>query len=128
LRPASRRQRRMRRPNRPWTGMTTSSRLNAPPDWTEPLVTPAADGDDVGWLITFSDLVLQLFAFVIVAAVCGAAASHAARSQTQNVTAAARIEARATVAGTVPSVEGALSNVAAARRSVDAATLDAAAP
>jgi flagellar motor protein MotB len=75
--------------------MTTSSRLNAPPDWSEPLVAPLADGDDVGWLITFSDLVLQLFAFVIVAAVCGAAASHAgARSQpTSTAAAPASVEA-----------------------------------
>ncbi len=43
------------------------------PDVREPLAAPAPDGDDVGWLITFSDLVLQLFAFVVVAAVCGGA-------------------------------------------------------
>lgn len=30
---------------------------------------PAEDGDRVGWLVTFSDLVLQLFAFVVVAAI-----------------------------------------------------------
>jgi chemotaxis protein MotB len=48
---------------------------SAPPDWHDPFgVAPAADGDDTGWLVTFSDLVLQLFAFVLVAAVCGAAA------------------------------------------------------
>ena len=45
--------------------MTTSSPPNARPDWNEPLTSPATDGDDVGWLITFSDLVLQLFAFVL---------------------------------------------------------------
>ena len=36
-----------------------------------------SDGDDTGWLVTFSDLVLQLFAFVVVAAVCGGATRHA---------------------------------------------------
>ena len=69
--------------------MTTSSPPNARPDWNEPLTSPATDGDDVGWLITFSDLVLQLFAFVLVAAACGAAAPHAgARSQTTSAAAA----------------------------------------
>jgi len=69
--------------------MTTSSPPNARPDWSEPLTSPATDGDDVGWLITFSDLVLQLFAFVLVVAVCGAAAPHAgARSQTTSAAAA----------------------------------------
>lgn len=48
---------------------------SAPPDWNDPFaLTPPSDGDDTGWLVTFSDLVLQLFAFVLVAAVCGAAA------------------------------------------------------
>ena len=48
---------------------------SAPPDWHDPFaLTPPSDGDDTGWLVTFSDLVLQLFAFVLVAAVCGAAA------------------------------------------------------
>ncbi len=37
-----------------------------------PLVASAvAEGDDYGWLMTFSDLVLQLFAFVVVCAVFG---------------------------------------------------------
>jgi len=69
--------------------MTTSSPPNARPDWSEPLTSPATDGDDVGWLITFSDLVLQLFAFVLVVAACGAAAPHAGtRSQTTSAAAA----------------------------------------
>ena len=59
--------------------MTTRSPSNARPEWAEPLaVAPASDGDDTGWLITFSDLVLQLFAFVLVVAVCGGAARHVA--------------------------------------------------
>ncbi len=83
--------------------MTTYSRPNAPPEWSEPLVAPAADGDDVGWLITFSDLVLQLFAFVIVVAVCGATASHGARSQTASAAAAApSVAAPATIAVSAP--------------------------
>lgn len=53
--------------------MTTASSPLKRPDWAEPLVAPSAEGDDVGWLLTFSDLVLQLFAFVLVAAVCGGA-------------------------------------------------------
>jgi flagellar motor protein MotB len=32
---------------------------------------PAADDDQTGWLVTFSDLVLQLFAFVLVAVMIG---------------------------------------------------------
>ena len=32
---------------------------------------PANDDDQTGWLMTFSDLVLQLFAFVIVAVALG---------------------------------------------------------
>jgi flagellar motor protein MotB len=52
--------------------MSSSSPPNARPEWHEPLVAAPCDGDDTGWLVTFSDLVLQLFAFVIVAAVCGA--------------------------------------------------------
>lgn len=38
-----------------------------------------AEADDTGWLITFSDLVMQLFAFVLVAAVCGGTARHVVR-------------------------------------------------
>lgn len=34
-------------------------------------VSPPSDEDQTGWLVTFSDLVLQLFAFVIVAVVLG---------------------------------------------------------
>lgn len=36
------------------------------------------DGDDVGWLVTFSDLVLQLFAFVILVATLGGTRGPAA--------------------------------------------------
>src|SRR5262249_29650401 len=32
---------------------------------------PAADEDQTGWLVTFSDLVLQLFAFVLITSVLG---------------------------------------------------------
>lgn len=44
------------------------------PDADEPLLpAPPPEGDDVGWLITFSDLVLQLFGFVLVWAVLSVA-------------------------------------------------------
>jgi chemotaxis protein MotB len=59
--------------------MTNRPSSNARPDWAEPLVAAPAEGDDTGWLITFSDLVLQLFAFVLVAAVCGGTARHVVR-------------------------------------------------
>lgn len=39
------------------------------PDGSAP--TPGHDDDQTGWLLTFSDLVLQLFAFIIVAVVLG---------------------------------------------------------
>lgn len=39
------------------------------PEGTAP--TPGHDDDQTGWLLTFSDLVLQLFAFIIVAVVLG---------------------------------------------------------
>ncbi len=61
--------------------MTTRSSSNARPESVEPLAFGrAADGDDTAWLITFSDLVLQLFAFVLIVAVFGGATRHAARS------------------------------------------------
>jgi chemotaxis protein MotB len=59
--------------------MTNRPSLNARPEWAEPLVAAPVEGDDTGWLITFSDLVLQLFAFVLVAAVCGGTARHVVR-------------------------------------------------
>lgn len=39
-----------------------------------PPAPPPGDDDQTGWLLTFSDIVLQLFAFVLVAAVLGSAA------------------------------------------------------
>ncbi|MBI3767988.1 MAG: OmpA family protein [Deltaproteobacteria bacterium] len=60
--------------------MSSPSSPNALPDWREPLVSAPSDGDDTGWLVTFSDLVLQLFAFVVVAAVCGGAIRQSAPS------------------------------------------------
>jgi flagellar motor protein MotB len=59
--------------------MTNRPSSNARPDWAEPLVAAPVEGDDTGWLITFSDLVLQLFAFVLVAAVAGGTARHVVR-------------------------------------------------
>ncbi len=58
--------------------MIERSASNAQPDFAAPFAGAAApDADDTGWLITFSDLVLQLFAFVLVVAVCGGAARQA---------------------------------------------------
>ena len=41
--------------------------------------------DSNGWLVTFSDLVLQLFAFVMVAAVLGPGSIHGARLRAPRV-------------------------------------------
>ena len=74
--------------------MTTPSSSNARPKWVESLaVAPAFEGDDTGWLITFSDLVLQLFAFVLVVAVCGGAAREAARPAVSDRTASIEVAA-----------------------------------
>jgi len=59
--------------------MTTRPSSNARPEWAEPLAVAPPEGDDTGWLITFSDLVMQLFAFVLVVAVCGGTAHQVAR-------------------------------------------------
>jgi flagellar motor protein MotB len=76
--------------------MSSPSSPNAPPDWREPLVSPPSDGDDTGWLVTFSDLVLQLFAFVVVAAVCGGAIRPSAPNA--GVAGAASVAARVAAA------------------------------
>jgi chemotaxis protein MotB len=74
--------------------VTTPPPSNARPEWAESLaVAPGSDGDDTGWLITFSDLVLQLFAFVLVVAVCGGAARHAVRATVRERKASATVAA-----------------------------------
>ena len=72
----------------------------------EPGPAPAGTGEDEnwGWLITFSDLVLQLFGFVVLAALGGAAA-HVASS----------VSPKAAIAAPAP---------AAAAEPVDPATID----
>jgi flagellar motor protein MotB len=75
----------------------------ARPDRDEPLVAaPAADVDDAGWMVTFSDLVLQLFAFVLVGALGGGAVralpaprvrTPPAASEVVHASAAARVTA-----------------------------------
>jgi flagellar motor protein MotB len=56
----------------------------------EPLPSPAASGEDDnwGWLITFSDLVLQLFGFAVLAALGGAAAQVASSASLRAAVAA----------------------------------------
>jgi len=50
----------------------------------EPPIAPAAtDEDQTAWLLTFSDLVLQLFAFVLVSSVLGAAHHASARARVE---------------------------------------------
>ena len=53
--------------------MTVQFSPSAPPRPRRALAValPAADDDQTGWLVTFSDLVLQLFAFVLVAVMIG---------------------------------------------------------
>ncbi|MCW5892253.1 MAG: flagellar motor protein MotB [bacterium] len=80
------------------------------PDLAEPLIAPpAVEADDTAWLITFSDLVLQLFGFVLLWAVLSVGAKASAPAPPAVVAAASAPrpaplpEARRTwVAGAAP--------------------------
>lgn len=100
----------------------------------EPRPAPAESGDDEnwGWLITFSDLVLQLFGFAVLAALGGAAA-HVAGSITPPAAVAApaavavaTVESSAAAARTSPvqAIAPEVHQVRASAEPVDPATID----
>ena len=101
----------------------------------EPGPAPAGTGEDEnwGWLITFSDLVLQLFGFVVLAALGGAAA-HVASSVSPKAAVAApapaaavaMVEERDEAPRAIPAraIAPEVHQVAAAAEPVDPATID----
>lgn len=101
----------------------------------EPGPAPAGTGEDEnwGWLITFSDLVLQLFGFVVLAALGGAAA-HVASSVSPKAAiaapapaaAVAMVEERDEAPRAIPAraIAPEVHQVAAAAEPVDPATID----
>ncbi len=64
--------------------------------------------DSNGWLVTFSDLVLQLFAFVLVAAVCGSSVTPGPPKSHESPPPRPRIETPAAALG-IPAAPDALS-------------------
>lgn len=101
----------------------------------EPGPAPAGSGEDDnwGWLITFSDLVLQLFGFAVLAALGGAAA-HVASSVTPQAAiaapapaeAVAMVQERDEAPRAIPAkaIAPEVHQVAAATEPVDPATID----
>lgn len=100
--------------------MSSLSSPNVRPEWAEPLVSAPQDGDDTGWLITFSDLVLQLFAFVMVTAVVGGATRQTALPE---VATSAVVELASAAAPSDASTTNPPSRAREARAQVDAPEL-----